>query len=108
MYTRLRTALLNEYDHLIAVDWRGGSHNAFYPQSAANTVVVGREVALLIQKLNLCCEIDVNDVHVIGFSLGAHVSENLLLLLSTSLHNFGAKYSESRNVYCATLLPVLF
>lgn len=86
MYGRLRAALFNVYNQLIAVDWRGGADNAFYPQSAANTVLVGREVALLINKLAIYCEINVTNAHLIGFSLGAHVAGNAGKWLQTKFN----------------------
>ncbi|XP_037693500.1 pancreatic lipase-related protein 2-like [Choloepus didactylus] len=57
----------------ICVDWKGGSR-APYPQAVQNIQVVGAEVALLLQALSgeLGCALE--DAHLIGHSLGAHVA----------------------------------
>lgn len=76
LYQELRQALFNVYEWVIAVDWRKGAENPYYPQSVANTALVGRATALLIRRLSRCCNIMTNNVHIIGFSLGAHAAGN--------------------------------
>lgn len=56
--------------NIIAVDWTGGSQSA-YPQSAANTRIVGLEIAHMIRKLMNTTNLNLEDVHLIGHSLGA-------------------------------------
>jgi len=52
------------------VDWGPGSAVPNYVRAAANTRLVGRQLAKLIRSLNVPLE----KVHLIGFSLGAHVA----------------------------------
>jgi len=52
------------------VDWGPGSAVPNYVRAAANTRLVGRQLAKLIRSLNVPLE----KVHMIGFSLGAHVA----------------------------------
>jgi len=55
--------------NVIIIDWRGGSL-PMYSQAAANTRLVGLEVARLVKTL----KIDPKKVHIIGHSLGAHIA----------------------------------
>lgn len=55
---------------LVCVDWGPGSAVPNYVRAAANTRLVGRQLAKLIRSLNVPLE----KVHMIGFSLGAHVA----------------------------------
>ena len=60
------------------VDWRDGAKPPRYDRAAANTRLVGRQVARMIQEM----EFIFNDrsirsrTHIIGFSLGAHAAGN--------------------------------
>lgn len=54
----------------VCVDWGPGSAVPNYVRAAANTRLVGRQLAKLIRSLNVPLE----KVHMIGFSLGAHVA----------------------------------
>lgn len=58
---------------VIVVDWAGGSL-PLYTQATANTRLVGLELAYLIQKLRDDHGLRPEDVHLIGHSLGAHLS----------------------------------
>ncbi|CRL07123.1 CLUMA_CG020119, isoform A [Clunio marinus] len=58
---------------VIVVDWAGGSL-PLYTQATANTRLVGLELAYLIQKLIDEHGLQPEDVHLIGHSLGAHLS----------------------------------
>lgn len=58
---------------VIVVDWAGGSL-PLYTQATANTRLVGLELAYLIQKLRDEHGLKPEDVHLIGHSLGAHLS----------------------------------
>ena len=54
------------------VDWHdGASRFPAYPQSAANTRVVGREIVKLIEQLYSVTGAPYSSVHIIGHSLGA-------------------------------------
>lgn len=54
----------------VCVDWGPGSAVPNYVRAAANTRLVGRQLAKLIRNL----EVPQEKVHLIGFSLGAHVA----------------------------------
>ncbi|XP_076982250.1 pancreatic lipase-related protein 2-like [Tamandua tetradactyla] len=57
----------------ICVDWKGGSR-APYSQAIQNIRVVGAEIALLLQVLSTQLGYDLEDVQLIGHSLGAHTA----------------------------------
>jgi len=65
--------LLNEDVNVIVVDWGGGS-SGLYSQTAANTRLVGLEVAALIDYLMEYKGGRLEDFHIIGHSLGAHIA----------------------------------
>lgn len=66
----MATALVTAEDvNVVIVDWRGGSL-PLYSQAAANTRLVGMEVARMVEGLRL----DPARVHIIGHSLGAHIA----------------------------------
>ena len=58
---------------MITVDWGNGAGFP-YSQAAANTRLVGAEVAQLIQTLLDHFDVSASDIHIIGHSLGAHVA----------------------------------
>ncbi|XP_074595100.1 pancreatic lipase-related protein 2-like [Brevipalpus obovatus] len=58
----------------IAVNWRGGSMRANYLQAAADVRLVGRIVANFLREIEIEYGISPHQVHIIGHSLGAHVS----------------------------------
>ena len=67
-------ALLEYGDfNVVAVDWGGGS-GSLYSQSAANTRLVGLEIAHFIENLVAKMGARAEDFHVIGHSLGAHIA----------------------------------
>ncbi|XP_050453343.1 uncharacterized protein LOC126852518 [Cataglyphis hispanica] len=67
----MRSALMSIHDcNIVCVDWGPGSAVPNYVRAAANTRLVGRQLAKLIRNLNVPLE----KVHLIGFSLGAHVA----------------------------------
>lgn len=55
------------------VDWHKGAAGPSYISAAANTQLVGRQLALLIMEL-LSHGADPSRMHIIGFSLGAHIA----------------------------------
>ena len=70
----LSEALLDHGDfNVVAVDWGGGS-GSLYSQSAANTRLVGLEIAHLIESLVANLGARAEDFHVVGHSLGAHIA----------------------------------
>ncbi|KAL7299131.1 hypothetical protein TKK_0008209 [Trichogramma kaykai] len=56
--------------NIVCVDWGPGSAVPNYVRAAANTRLVGRQLAKLVRSLN----VPLDKVHLIGFSLGAHVA----------------------------------
>ena len=59
--------------NVITVDWGNGAGFP-YSQAAANTRVVGAEVAQMIQLLKDHQGVSVSNIHLIGHSLGAHIA----------------------------------
>ncbi|KAI4462097.1 lipase [Holotrichia oblita] len=63
---------IDDYN-IINMDWSTAAKGPQYAQAAANTEIVGRQLGLLLeQMIRLGLNPDV--VHLIGFSLGAHVA----------------------------------
>lgn len=60
--------------NVIAVDWSKGADNINYIQAAANTRVVGATIANLIKELHNVAHLAHNKVHLVGHSLGSHIS----------------------------------
>ena len=70
----MSSALLEAEDvNVIAVDWSKGSGNA-YTQAVANTRLVGRAVGFLIIKLVKGFGASVENIHIIGHSLGSWIA----------------------------------
>ena len=59
--------------NVIGVYWPGGATTGYF-QAAGNTRLVGAQVAYLIEKLRRYRRLPYHRVHIIGFSLGAHVA----------------------------------
>ncbi|XP_059476680.1 uncharacterized protein LOC132197406 isoform X2 [Neocloeon triangulifer] len=71
----MKSALMAVEDcNVICVDWEPGASLPNYVRAAANTRLVGKQVALLLRKLKTQYGLDPRNVHLIGFSLGAHVA----------------------------------
>ena len=70
----LKDALLKLEDiNVIIVDWTKG--NFFpYSQATANTRVVGRDIAKVINSFIIKNILNANNCHIIGHSLGAHIA----------------------------------
>ncbi|XP_055945860.1 pancreatic triacylglycerol lipase-like isoform X1 [Argiope bruennichi] len=72
---QMTEALLAMEDvNVIVVDWEKGSALPNYVQAAANTQLVGKQLAALIRMINYERGLSNSDYHLIGFSLGAHVA----------------------------------
>lgn len=54
------------------MDWHIGARGPQYPIAAANTELVGRQLGILLTKM-VEKGMDPRNIHLIGFSLGAHV-----------------------------------
>jgi pimeloyl-ACP methyl ester carboxylesterase len=70
----MKNAILSVDDvNVITVDWSKGN-GLPYTQATANTQVVGAEIAKLVNTLISVKGISAKNVHLIGHSLGAHIS----------------------------------
>ncbi|XP_001991014.2 uncharacterized protein LOC6565140, partial [Drosophila grimshawi] len=71
----MKTALMAVEDCIvICVDWENGATFPNYVRAAANTRLVGKQLAMLLRHLQKHKGLNLMRTHVIGFSLGAHVS----------------------------------
>jgi len=73
---QIRDAYLHKEDcNYISVDWENLAILPFYPRSAISSVIVGVFTGVFI---NFLVEqgADLNQFHVIGFSMGAHIAGN--------------------------------
>nr|AAS21358.1 triacylglycerol lipase-like protein [Oikopleura dioica] len=57
--------------NFIIVNWKKGSSTLNYPQSCSNIRVIGRQIAISLDKIE---NLDIENVHIIGHSLGAHMA----------------------------------
>lgn len=64
---------LQEDCNVICVDWERGATLPNYVRAAANTRLVGKQLSMLVQGLEKL-GLSPQNVHMIGFSLGAHVA----------------------------------
>ncbi|KAJ9592615.1 hypothetical protein L9F63_015716, partial [Diploptera punctata] len=71
----MRSALMTVEDcNVICVDWEAGALIPNYVRAAANTRLVGKQLSMLLGGLHKHLGLPIESVHVIGFSLGAHVA----------------------------------
>ncbi|KAL1464239.1 hypothetical protein WDU94_003905, partial [Cyamophila willieti] len=71
----MRSALMSVEDcNIICVDWENGALIPNYVRAAANTRLVGKQLAMLMAGLEEKVKLPIHNVHMIGFSLGAHVA----------------------------------
>ncbi|XP_038860265.1 lipoprotein lipase-like [Salvelinus namaycush] len=59
--------------NVLVVDWLDRAQH-YYPNSAANTKLVGKDLARLINWLEMDLKYDLKNLHLLGYSLGAHVA----------------------------------
>lgn len=70
----LSIAFLERNDfNVIGVDWSKGA-SKFYPKAVANTRLVGAVLSKLLRTLIDNFELKVENLHVLGHSLGAHIA----------------------------------
>lgn len=70
---------------VITVDWEKGASGLSYSQAVANTEQVGRQTgSLLIEMVTL--GVRPLDIHLVGFSLGAHIAACASHIVLTHLH----------------------
>lgn len=71
----LMSALMAVDDCLVVcVDWENGATLPNYVRAATNTQLVGRQIAIVLKDLADHHQLELSKVHIIGFSLGAHVA----------------------------------
>ncbi|CAH0555695.1 unnamed protein product [Brassicogethes aeneus] len=71
----MRSALLGvEEANVICVDWEKGALLPNYVKASANTRLVGKQLANLIKGLVEHNGLSLRNLHLIGFSLGAHIA----------------------------------
>lgn len=51
---------------MILVDWGNGAKGPIYPNAAANTRLVGRQIGLLLEKIQKAKKLSYDKVHCIG------------------------------------------
>lgn len=70
----MKNALLKRDDiNVVIVAWYNGSHVG-YSKAAANCRLVGAQIAHLVEALHKEVGLAPSLVHVVGYSLGAHVA----------------------------------
>lgn len=69
----MKELLENEDQNVVIVDWNRGSFS-HYIEAVANTMVVGAEVAALIDAMQKAMNVEPSNIHIIGHGLGAHVA----------------------------------
>ena len=60
--------------NVIVVDWKNGAAHIHYGKSASDCRVVGAQIAQLFQWLTEQTSADASKLHIVGHSLGAHIS----------------------------------
>ncbi|CDW54852.1 Pancreatic lipase protein 1 [Trichuris trichiura] len=65
--------LLKKDNNVIIVDWTKGSRPPNYYQAASNSRIIGSMVATLVKNLLNTTSYTMNDITMVGFSLGCHV-----------------------------------
>lgn len=66
--------LKREDVQVIVIDWSIGAAGPNYLSAVPNTELVGRQTAVLLNQIRMYFKINWNQMHVIGFSLGAQVA----------------------------------
>ncbi|KAK3767074.1 hypothetical protein RRG08_017949 [Elysia crispata] len=71
----MRRAFLKQGDYnVIVVHWHKGARLTSYPKASANVRLVATQIKVLLKLLQRTAGLQLEDVHLIGHSLGAHIS----------------------------------
>lgn len=71
----MRSALMSVDDfNIVCVDWENGATLPNYVKASANARLVGKQLAMLLKGLEEKVGLSRKNMHLIGFSLGAHVA----------------------------------
>lgn len=92
-----------QHVNVIAVDWAQGAAGPNYFQAAANTRVVGAEIATLILTAG-SLGVTPSRFHIIGHSLGAHIAG----YAGEKLHTLGRITGKQICSYIAKFLEDVF
>ena len=63
--------------NVVAVDWSKLSSWDNYPQAANNAVIVGEHIGKVLSDLIRKTGLNPKDIHIVGHSLGSHVSAHI-------------------------------
>ncbi|KAI1286508.1 Pancreatic lipase-related protein 2 [Halotydeus destructor] len=108
MFDDLKNSILNLDRHVvITVDWQNGASSGMvswqsdaYERACVNTMIVGREVALVGYLLVSTGIITKDKIHLIGQGLGAHVmhfaGEYFKILMDRDVEKFGGPRRQGR------------
>jgi len=69
----VKAFLMKDDFNVIRVDWKIGARPP-YEMASANTRLIGAEIALLVNRICQWTDAKPQDFHIIGHSLGAHIS----------------------------------
>lgn len=73
---------------MILMDWSKGARGPQYATAAANTEVAGRQLGILLLQM-IDRGLDPDKIHLLGFSLGAHVAGTASEMLKQKGHLIG-------------------
>lgn len=74
--------------NVVLMDWTKGARGPQYATAAANTELVGRQLAILLLHM-INAGLRPGDVHLVGFSLGAHVAGSASEIVKMKGHLVG-------------------
>ncbi|XP_067129857.1 pancreatic lipase-related protein 2-like [Centruroides vittatus] len=70
----MKNAFLKKADvQVIVIDWSKGAAGPNYLSAVPNSELVGRQIAVLLNQIRLYFKVNWNQMHAIGFSMGAQV-----------------------------------
>lgn len=78
------------------MDWTKGARGPQYATAAANTELVGRQLAILLIDMIEGGGLNPKNIHLVGFSLGAHVAGSASEILKMKGHLIGRITGEEK------------